>query len=256
MNFARDVLEELPAEEVALIELARDGSRREWSFGEVGERSARLAGALAERGIGRGDVVMTLIGNRPEWVLTMIACFRIGAVALPCTEQLRANDLSWRLEVARPALVIADERTRGELEAARPECPVLLVPDEASGWEDERRRLVLLHELAHIRRWDWLTQLLAHVACAVYWFNPLVWLAARQMRIERERACDDLVLSSGARASDYAQELLALAAGLSDSRLSTLVAVPMARRGVLEDRLRLAGEGVRRAGRPPGGPGG
>lgn len=116
--------------------------------------------------------------------------------------------------------------------------PVLLVPDEASEWSDERRRLVLLHELAHIRRWDWLTQLVAHMTCALYWFNPLVWLAARQMRIERERACDDLVLASGVRGSDYAQELLALATGLSSSRLSTLVAVPMARRGALEDRLR------------------
>jgi hypothetical protein len=116
---------------------------------------------------------------------------------------------------------------------------VLLVPAEANAWPDERRRLVLLHELAHVRRWDWLTQLLAHVACALYWFNPLVWLAATQMRIERERACDDLVLSSGARASEYAQELLGLAAGLSRSRWSMLPVVPMARAGALEDRVRL-----------------
>ncbi|HEV7223561.1 MAG TPA: M56 family metallopeptidase, partial [Pirellulales bacterium] len=116
--------------------------------------------------------------------------------------------------------------------------PVLLVPFESSAWPDERRRLVLLHELAHVRRWDWLTQLVAHFACAVYWFNPLVWLAARQMRIERERACDDIVLASGARASDYARELLALAARLSNSHTSALAAVPMARRGELEDRLR------------------
>jgi beta-lactamase regulating signal transducer with metallopeptidase domain len=116
--------------------------------------------------------------------------------------------------------------------------PVLLVPTLAQGWSEERRRFVLLHELAHIRRWDWLTQLVAHFACAAYWFNPLVWLAARQMRIERERACDDLVLAAGASAIDYAQELLTLAASLADSRLSTLVAVPMARRGALEDRLR------------------
>lgn len=116
--------------------------------------------------------------------------------------------------------------------------PVLLVPAEASTWSDERRRLILLHELAHIHRWDWLTQLVAHVTCALYWFNPLVWLAARQMRVERERACDDLVLNFGVKSSDYAQELLALAARLSDSRLSALVAVPMARRGALEDRLR------------------
>jgi beta-lactamase regulating signal transducer with metallopeptidase domain len=116
--------------------------------------------------------------------------------------------------------------------------PVLLVPAEANAWPAERRRLVLLHELAHVRRWDWLTQILAHVACALFWFNPLVWLAARQMRVERERACDDLVLAAGARASEYAQELLTLAASLSESRLSTLVAVPMARRGALEDRIR------------------
>ncbi|MDB5384707.1 MAG: blaR1 4 [Planctomycetaceae bacterium] len=116
--------------------------------------------------------------------------------------------------------------------------PVLLVPNEAGEWPAQRRRLVLLHELAHIRRWDWLTQLIAHLACAIYWFNPLVWLAARQMRIERERACDDLVLASGARASDYALELLTLATSLAGFRLSSLVAVSMTRYGTLEDRIR------------------
>jgi beta-lactamase regulating signal transducer with metallopeptidase domain len=64
--------------------------------------------------------------------------------------------------------------------------PVLLIPVAADSWSSEQRRLVLFHELAHIRRWDWLTQMLAHVACALYWCNPLVWVAARQMRIERE----------------------------------------------------------------------
>jgi acetyl-CoA synthetase len=130
MNFARDVLHRQPPERRALVELARDRTRREWTFGEIEEGSARLAGALAERGIGCGDVVMTLIGNRPEWVLSMIACFRIGAVALPCTEQLRAKDLRLRLDVARPSLIVADERNRAELEAAAPECPVLWTQDE------------------------------------------------------------------------------------------------------------------------------
>ena len=118
MNFARDVLDRMPAAERALLELARDGSRREWTHGEVSERSARLAGALAARGIGRGDVVMTLIGNRPEWVFALAACFRIGAVALPCTEQLRAKDLALRVEIAEPALILADERNRDELAGA------------------------------------------------------------------------------------------------------------------------------------------
>jgi acyl-coenzyme A synthetase/AMP-(fatty) acid ligase len=132
VNFARDVLDSLPPERLALVELSREGSRREWSFGEVSERSARLAGALASRGVRRGDVVMTLIGNRPEWVLAMLACFRLGAVVLPCTEQLRAKDLRLRLDIARPRLVVADERNRTELLAAGvTENEVVLVPDDS-----------------------------------------------------------------------------------------------------------------------------
>jgi len=130
MNFARDVVEAAPRERLALLELARDGGRREWSFGEVADRSARLAGSLSTRhGVGRGDVVMTLIGNRPEWVLTMVACFRIGAVALPCNEQLRAKDLAQRIAAASPKLIVADERNLAELSASEPPCPVLSVPD-------------------------------------------------------------------------------------------------------------------------------
>ena len=132
MNFARQVLDR-PQGELALLELARDGSRREWSFGEVAERSARLAGALRSRGVGRGDVVMTLIGNRPEWVFTIVACLRIGAVALPCTEQLRAKDLRLRIAVARPALIVADERNGAELQAALggERTPVAYIPQES-----------------------------------------------------------------------------------------------------------------------------
>jgi acyl-coenzyme A synthetase/AMP-(fatty) acid ligase len=136
MNFARSVVDRLPPSGLALVELARDGSRREWSFGEVSKRSAALAGTLRAHGIGRGDVVMTLIGNRPEWVFTMCACFRLGAVVLPCTEQLRAKDLALRLAVAKPSLIVADERNRVELEPALAggdvdAIPVLYVPDEA-----------------------------------------------------------------------------------------------------------------------------
>jgi acyl-coenzyme A synthetase/AMP-(fatty) acid ligase len=119
---------------LALIELARAGTRREWSFGEVQERSARLAGTLARQGVGKGDVVMTVIGNRPEWVLTMVACFRLGAVVLPCTEQLRAKDLRLRLQAARPKAILVDERDAGELaQAGVDEREVFLarIPDEA-----------------------------------------------------------------------------------------------------------------------------
>jgi acetyl-CoA synthetase len=150
VNFAVDVLGRLPPRQLALVELTRDGSRREWNFGEVAERSARLAGALARRDVGRGDVVMTLIGNRPEWVLTMLACFRLGAVVLPCTEQLRAKDLRLRLAVARPRLVLADERNRAELEAAlegkppEPTAPTTPRAAESRGWSAADIEVVLV----------------------------------------------------------------------------------------------------------------
>jgi acyl-coenzyme A synthetase/AMP-(fatty) acid ligase len=129
MNFSRDVVDAAAAGDRALVEIARDGRRREWSFGEVADGSARLAGAFAARGVRRGDVVLTLIGNRPEWVLAMVACFRIGAVALPCNEQLRAADLRTRLTAADPQLVVVDERNADELSAAGVDCEVMLIPD-------------------------------------------------------------------------------------------------------------------------------
>ena len=131
MNFARDVVDAAPPGRLALVELARDGRRREWFFGELADRGARLAGALESRGVTRGDVVMTLIGNRPEWVMTVLACLRLGAVALPCNEQLRAKDLRLRIAASRPKLIVADERDTSELSHAAPECEVLTTPDES-----------------------------------------------------------------------------------------------------------------------------
>ena len=130
MNFATDVVDAAEPDRLALVELARDGARREWSFGDVSDAAARLAGTLVARGAGRGDVVMTVIGNRPEWVLAMVACFRIGAVVLPSTEQLRAKDLALRIAATRPRLILADERDRGQVEAAAGSTPVVLVPDD------------------------------------------------------------------------------------------------------------------------------
>lgn len=116
--------------------------------------------------------------------------------------------------------------------------PIVLLPHEFSDWSEKRRRIVLLHELAHVKRFDWLTQLLAGAAAAIYWFNPLAWLAARRMRIEREQACDDLVLRSGSKASDYADELLQIANTLGGRPWNNRAAIPMARRSSLEERLR------------------
>jgi acyl-coenzyme A synthetase/AMP-(fatty) acid ligase len=131
VNFVTEVVDGAPAGRRALVALGRDGSRRELSFGEVADRSARLGGTLAARGIERGDVVMTVVGNRPEWVLTLVACFRIGAVALPCTEQLRPKDLRARMDAVEPAAVVADERDVDTVAAAGFGGPVLAVPDES-----------------------------------------------------------------------------------------------------------------------------
>ncbi|MHB1536980.1 MAG: acyl-CoA synthetase [Solirubrobacteraceae bacterium] len=132
MNFAVDVVQSASAGDTALVELTREGDRRVWSFAEVNDRAARLAGTLEAAGVRRGDVVATLIGNRSEWVFTMVACFRIGAIVLPCTEQLRASDLRSRIDAVGPRAIVADERNRAELEAAGAgEATVMLIPDES-----------------------------------------------------------------------------------------------------------------------------
>jgi acetyl-CoA synthetase len=128
MNFARDVVEAAEPQRLALVERARGGARREWSFGEVARAARTVAAHFDERGVTRGDVVMTLVGNLPDWVAAMVACFRQGYVVLPCTEQLRAKDLRLRLEVAQPALVLADGRNRHTLRESGWSGPTIWVP--------------------------------------------------------------------------------------------------------------------------------
>jgi beta-lactamase regulating signal transducer with metallopeptidase domain len=115
--------------------------------------------------------------------------------------------------------------------------PVVLLPASAEGWSAARKRIVLRHELAHVKRGDWGSQMLGYVTTALYWFNPLVWLALRRLQREREQACDDLVLHAGFRASDYAEELMGLVRGLQRPPLAALAAVAMARATGLEGRL-------------------
>src|SRR5687768_5979748 len=101
-----------------MVTIDRRGTRREWTMGEVAAGARAVASELHAHGARRGDVVLTLLGNRAEWVLAMVACFRQGFVALPCSEQLRAGDLRRRLAVVRPRVVVADERHADMLAAA------------------------------------------------------------------------------------------------------------------------------------------
>ncbi len=113
----------------------------------------------------------------------------------------------------------------------------LLLPAAARQWSDEQLQSVLLHELAHVKRRDTAAQLLTQIACALHWFNPLVWIAAWRLDVERERACDDLVLAHGVRPSAYARHLLDVVTGLSPGRWTQSCGLAMARKSSLEGRL-------------------
>lgn len=112
----------------------------------------------------------------------------------------------------------------------------IVLPAESDGWSAERRTAVLIHELGHIRRRDLVGHTLGRIACALYWFHPLVWTAARRLRAESERACDDLALVFGAKPSDYAEHLLEIVTCVRD-HYTPAVALAMAHRKEFEGRM-------------------
>ena len=115
--------------------------------------------------------------------------------------------------------------------------PTIVLPASAEQWNAERRRVVLFHELAHIRRRDLIGHTLGRIVCAFYWFHPLVWSAAKHLRSESERACDDLVLAcGGARASDYANHLLEIVTAVRVQG-APATALPMANKREFEGRM-------------------
>src|SRR5215471_6668171 len=114
----------------------------------------------------------------------------------------------------------------------------VLLPADALDWPADRIRIVLAHELAHVRRGDWLVQLAAEILRSAYWFNPLVWLACRRLRLESERACDDAVLGLGVDGSEYASELVTLARSFRSARQAFVPAAAIARPSSLERRVR------------------
>jgi beta-lactamase regulating signal transducer with metallopeptidase domain/DUF4097 and DUF4098 domain-containing protein YvlB len=141
-----------------------------------------------------------------------------------------------RLGIQQPVLLLmsADRQMPMAWGVLRPR---VLLPAEARQWPEQRLESALLHELAHVKRSDSIVNYIAHAVCALYWFNPLAWLAFRRMRLEREQACDDLVLTSGIEAGDYADELLEMASSLTPNAFAMAAASPMARRSTLEERL-------------------
>ncbi len=188
------------------------GLRAVWIVG-LGLVLARLlVGVLALRWLLRGA---REVGDR-EWIAALEAA-------------------SERLDLTAPVRLLESPHANMPM-AFGVRRPVVILPMEADAWPAELRETVLLHELAHVRRGDVLSNLVGQVACAVYWFHPLVWGAARRLRMEAERACDDLVLRAGAPPSAYAGHLLEMAQTAGTMRALAL-AVPMAQRSEFEGRV-------------------
>jgi HEAT repeat protein/beta-lactamase regulating signal transducer with metallopeptidase domain len=189
--------------------------------------------------------------------LSLTAVWLAGVVLMLTYFQRGLRNASW---LVRRAETVEDERWHMHLERAAAQMgvrrntllllsrdtavpitcglrqPIILLPADAVTWSDERARIVLLHELAHIHRRDCLIHYLAQVTRALHWFNPLAWLAVSRLTAERERACDDLVLATGTRGSNYAEHLLDIARGMR-SRQPLVSALAMARPSELEGRL-------------------
>jgi acyl-coenzyme A synthetase/AMP-(fatty) acid ligase len=135
VNLIEDLMERSPASRLGIVSIDAEGNRRDWYFGELVARSAGLSGAFAARGVERGDVVMTLVGNRIEWVLSLLACWRMGAVALPCSTMLRRHDLEHRVAAANPQLCVGEERLLAEMPEG---VPLMTTADVAEVMDEDR----------------------------------------------------------------------------------------------------------------------
>jgi beta-lactamase regulating signal transducer with metallopeptidase domain len=185
------------------------------------------------------DLAMLVRALIPVWLLGVAVIAARGVMALIGLDRLRRNSVG---HIFRDLPAFAKGY---DIRIASDECgpvtwgfvrPIILLPQSADYWPTERVTAVLLHEIAHIRRHDSLTQMLSLLVCALYWPNPFVWIGARAMRREAEIAADDAVIVSGVRPSYYAAELVHLAAQFRSQR-PALLNVPMAERAALEARV-------------------
>jgi beta-lactamase regulating signal transducer with metallopeptidase domain len=186
---------------------------------------------------------------RPIWIVGMATSLLVLVFGL--------SRLAWLQSRSHPVTtgnwpMISDEISRGYalrrsvrlLQSDHPSflatwgllSPSIILPAAAKRWPDDLVRIVLRHELAHIRRGDWIIQMAAEIVRSVYWFNPIVWLACGRLRLESEHACDDAVLSSGVEGSAYASHLLGLARALHH-RHTFFPAPAMARSSSLHKRV-------------------
>src|SRR5204862_589109 len=206
-----------------------DGGRVPLSPSRVGgvtSPSANDRGQAAPAAIGNSVGATSRIGTALDlfafiWLvgaLLMVVRFIVGTV-LVAREMRRASrpvrrewvvlagQIQEEMELRRDPILLWGSRrevpyTWGVL------TPVVCLPADADKWSIDRLRIVMIHELAHVERFDTLGELVAQIALVIFWFNPLLWLAVRRMRTEREHACDDRVLMRGVKPSTYVEELV------------------------------------------------
>lgn len=191
-------------------------------------------------------VMLWLLGSIVVLLRLAVGTWKVGRLA---KQGDRVDDGEWlsltqrlanKIGITRPLILLRGDRlavpvTWGVV------YPAVLLPPDSIEWPEERRRFVLVHEMAHVKRFDALTQLLAQLAIALFWFDPLIWLAAHRMRVEREHACDDYVLRDGTKPSLYAGELLEMVQSIGlphhESAAPAFAALAMARRSEFEGRM-------------------
>jgi TonB family protein len=220
------------------------------SLGDAPGRDAASAAGATQTIVSSSPAILSVL--RTAWVLgaglsLLLLGIGIARLLVVASRARPVSDGRWAAESAALAERYGLKRPPAVLQTRHPTLlftwglrqPKVLVPRDAASWSDERIRIVLGHELAHVRRGDWAVQLLADGVRSAYWFNPLVWIACWRLRLESEHACDDAVLRLGVAAPDYATQLLDLARLFRHSRRSFFPAPAMARPSDLERRVRV-----------------
>jgi len=215
------------------------------AVGRDDDRRAEARAAMSGRILNATTIRLSLLMLWAAGALVVMAREMVAHVAVarsqrraePITDQAWSSELaelSERLHLMRSVRLLVSPD--GDLPAVTGiRRPAILLPGDYRDWSPERRRLVLLHELAHVIRHDLAWQVIAKTACAVYWLQPLSWIALRALRKYRERACDDLVLTAGTEASGYAATLLDFSRRCTRPRLRASLA--MAQGPELEHRV-------------------
>jgi beta-lactamase regulating signal transducer with metallopeptidase domain len=222
----------LPAGDAATTKLPSAGAAAGMAPGERGASLPWLTLLLAVWGVG---------------FLTLLARLGLGLgrAARLVRRAHPVDDRQWNVLVSLLSLKSGLARGVRVVSSSEANVPMawgifnlwLVLPEDFESWPAERRRVVVLHELAHLRRRDCLAQAVARLALALHWPNPLAWLATRRMTAEREQACDDAVLTAGVGGPSYAHHLVEIARGLSRPSRPARAAVAMARPSELENRV-------------------